>query len=71
MDIDRDGVLNVINLLHLHKNIKENTRMGQELFRVIEWFLEKNTRNKSILKKTDITLEVYLKINKSKMCLTS
>lgn len=45
--------------------------MGQELFKVIEWFLEKNTRNKAILKKTDITLEVYQKINKSKMCLTS
>jgi hypothetical protein len=51
LDLDNDGVLNVINLLHLHKHIPDNTPMGLELFEVIQWFLEKNMRNKSILKK--------------------
>lgn len=53
----------MINLLHLYSKIPTNTRLGQELFKVIEWFLEKNTYKKSILQKTEINLEVYLKIH--------
>lgn len=59
LDLDNDGVLNVINLLHLHKNIQDTTPMGLEIFEVISWFLEKNMRNKSIRKKHDITIEIY------------
>lgn len=71
LDIDHDGTLNVINLLHLYTKIPTKTRLGQELFKVIEWFLDENTKKKSILQKIDINLEKYLKINCQKMCLTS
>jgi len=28
LDLDRDGLLNIINLLHLYKNIPTNTLLG-------------------------------------------
>lgn len=32
LDIDRDRVLNIINLLHLFKKLPSNSRLGQEIF---------------------------------------
>lgn len=63
LDIDRDGVLNIINLMHLFKKLPTNSCLGQEIFMVIEYFLEKNLYNKSILAKVQINLDVYLKIH--------
>lgn len=48
LDIDRDGKLNIVNLLQLFKNVPSNSKLGQELFKVIEFFLEKNLYQKSI-----------------------
>lgn len=62
LDIDNDNILNVINLMTLFKNLPSHTRLGQELFKVIEYFLEKNLYNKSILAKVQINKEVYMKI---------
>jgi hypothetical protein len=45
--------------------------MGQEIFKVIEWFMEQQTTKRPLLTKVDINLEVYLKILNGKMCLTS
>ena len=51
LDIDSDNKLNIINLLHLYKNLPTNSKLGVELFKVIEYFLEKNLYSKSILQK--------------------
>lgn len=70
MDIDGDQLLNVVNLLHLHKNVPTNTEFGQEIFTAIEFFITKEITKKSMLKDTKVDLELYLKIFKHKMCLT-
>ncbi len=36
LDLDRDGVLNILNLLHLQVNIPQNTVLGQEIFTVLQ-----------------------------------
>ena len=35
LDFDKDGVINVINLCHLLKNIPHNTKLGLELYSVL------------------------------------
>jgi Ca2+-binding EF-hand superfamily protein len=34
LDLDRDGKMNILNLLHLHKNIPSNSLLGAEIFKV-------------------------------------
>jgi Ca2+-binding EF-hand superfamily protein len=51
LDIDQDNQLNIINLLHLFKNLPQNSRLGKEIYAVIDYFLEKNLYTKSILGK--------------------
>ena len=60
-----------MNLLHLYKNIPTNTVFGQEIFTVIEYFVDREVKKKSILKKVTIDLEMYLKIFNQKMSLTT
>jgi hypothetical protein len=61
----------VINLLHLYKNIPTCTKIGQELFKVLEFFMEANQEKKPPQQKLQINKEMYLKITTQKMCLTS
>lgn len=68
LDIDRDGQLNVLNLLYLFGNLRRNSKLGAELFRVLEFFLERNLFDKST-KKCPINLDLYLKLNNYKMCM--
>ena len=61
--------MNVVNLLHIYKNIPTNTLFGQEIFRVIEYFVDREIKKKSILKNVKIDLELYLKLFNQKMSL--
>lgn len=69
LDLDRDNKLNIINLLHLYKNIPLNTALGQEIFKVLKVFLEKNLYSKSVLTRIEINAESYLKILNNKTCI--
>ena len=71
LDIDRDGVLNIVNLLHLYKNIPPRSAIGQELIKVISFFLEKNLYSKSFMSRVEINLDVFLKVLNQRTCLTA
>lgn len=70
LDLDRDGKMNILNLLHLHKNIPSNSLLGAEIFKVFQFFLEKNLYSKSVLHRVEINAEVFLKILNMKTCIT-
>lgn len=69
LDIDRDGVLNIINLAYLQKGIPAKSTFGQELQKVIAYYLTNNLFNKSARHRFDINLEVYLKAVRNRICL--
>jgi len=46
LDIDRDGHLNILNLLHLYRNLNKDTILCREIFRVIDYYLKKNVNCK-------------------------
>jgi hypothetical protein len=62
--------MNILNLLHLHKNIPSNSLLGAEIFKVFQVFLEKNLYSKSVLHRVEINAEVFLKILNMKTCIT-
>ena len=42
LDIDHDGLINILNLLHLYKNMKLSSLLGREVKLLIDTYLEKN-----------------------------
>jgi len=40
MDIDRDNVLNIVNLLHLQKNLNPKSKIGQDIIKLFEFFID-------------------------------
>lgn len=70
LDIDGDKQLNVMNLLTLYNSLEDGCKQRQELFYVIEFFLEKILYNKSILTKYVVNKDVYMKCSHNKPCLT-
>jgi len=40
LDIDRDNSLNILNLLHLQMNLRPTSKIGFEIFKLIEYFME-------------------------------
>ena len=61
LDIDQDGYLNILNLLHLYKNVKTNSIIGNEILTVIEYFLRMNVYQRSVREKVEINFEVFHK----------
>ena len=47
LDLDQDRELNILNLLHLFKNLPTNTNLGVEILKVIDFFCERNTFEKN------------------------
>ena len=71
LDIDKDQKLNILNLLHLSKNLKPHTILSQEVITIMDEYLAKNVINSS--KRTyriDIDFEGYRKLVTSS-CLQS
>jgi len=40
LDLDHDGGLNIINLLHLQKNFSPKSKVGQEILALIKYFID-------------------------------
>ena len=47
MDIDHDNVLNILNLLHIHKYLRPRTLLQREIITLIDEYLHENIFNKS------------------------
>jgi len=63
LDIDRDKILNILNILHLHKNLTPRTLLSQEVIRIIDEYLEKNLLNSSRrTNRIEIDFETYHKL---------
>jgi hypothetical protein len=62
IDIDRDGTLNILNLLHLYKNIPSSSDFGLELLKLIKFHIKHNIEVNSFSKRVTINFEVFLNI---------
>jgi hypothetical protein len=69
LDIDRDGELNVFNLIYLFRNLPAKTKLAQEIFSLLEYYIVANLRRESLLQRVKVDLDCYLKINSDKMSL--
>ena len=47
LDIDKDNDLNILNLVHLHKNMEPDSRIGNEIFSLIEYYINNTLTKKS------------------------
>lgn len=47
LDIDHDRILNILNLLHLHKYLRPRTLLAREVINLIDEYLAKNILNNS------------------------
>ena len=63
LDIDQDRMLNILNLLHLHKYLKPKTLLSREVIIIIDEYLVKNILNNSKrLNRIEIDFEGYHKM---------
>ena len=63
LDIDKDNQLNILNILHLNKNLKLKTVLSHEVIMIMDEYLAKNVINSN--KRTyriDIDFEGYRKL---------
>jgi Ca2+-binding EF-hand superfamily protein len=42
-DVDRDGSMNILNIIDLVKNLKPETLMGEEIFKVLQYQIKNLT----------------------------
>jgi Ca2+-binding EF-hand superfamily protein len=63
LDIDQDKLLNILNLLHLNKNLKPRTLLSREVIMVIDEYLQKNLLNSNKrINREEINFEGYHKL---------
>ena len=63
LDIDQDKLLNILNLLHLNKNLRPKTLLSREVIMVIDEYLVKNLMNQSkSVNRIEIGFEGYHKL---------
>ena len=60
----------MLNLMYLFKNLPTNTKLGLEILRAIDFFVERNTFEKNQQKRVKVTLDEYLKLNSMRMSIT-
>jgi Ca2+-binding EF-hand superfamily protein len=58
-DIDNDGCLNVLNLLHLQKNICNTSTIGVEVMNLLDHFMATNIYFKNLRERLPITFDVF------------
>ena len=67
MDIDRDNTLNILNIIHLNKNLRKSTLLSREIKMIFDEYLSKNLlTNSKKANRIDISYELFQKI-----CVTS
>ena len=69
LDIDRDGKLNLQNLLHIYMSVDKKSPFGREIFKLIYYLMDKNIYNKKDQHYVDINYEAFLKVTDSKSVL--
>ena len=62
LDIDRDDSLNILNLLDLQKNIPPDTKLGQEIFNLMKYQVDKLHDKSSNRKFQNINYDVFCKV---------
>ena len=62
LDIDRDNNLNIINLLHLQKKISMKTKMGQEIFSLLNSVIKNNLQKKGNTRSVRVDYDLFSKI---------
>ena len=66
LDLDRDGGLNIINLLHLQKNLSPDCLVGKEIIKMIKYFIDnflsKKNLQSSMGARQIIDYELFVKI---------
>ena len=63
LDIDHDRMLNILNLLHLHKYLSPRTLLQKEIILIIDEYLRKNIlNNNKRLNRIEIDYENYHKL---------
>jgi hypothetical protein len=69
LDIDNDGCLNVLNLLHLQKNISNTSPLGLEVMHIVDHFMKTNIYSKNIRERIPITFDIFCNLLNQKCCL--
>jgi len=59
LDFDGDGILNVLNLLHLQKNIPSTSLLGMEIMNLFDFYMRCNIYSRTLRDATVITFDVY------------
>ena len=63
LDMDRDGTLNILNILHLIKNIPTKSGLGNEIFKLMNWQVKNNLHSKSSVNRRErLNYDVYCKV---------
>lgn len=62
LDFDRDDALNILNLLDLHKNLPPNTKIGQEILKLMEYQVTNLHDKASNRKSSKINYDVFCKV---------
>lgn len=62
LDFDRDDSLNILNLLDLHKNLQPDTRIGQEILKLMQYQVTNLHDKASNRKSQKINYDVYCKV---------
>lgn len=66
LDLDRDGGLNIINLLHLQRNLSAGSLIGQDVIKLIQFFitnfLSKKNLQSTLGARQVIDYELFVKI---------
>jgi hypothetical protein len=60
-DFDRDKILNILNILDLEKNINSQTKLGQEVFKILDFQIKNNLHSKRS-QKEKINYDIFCKI---------
>lgn len=69
IDIDRDGTLNLLNLLHLYKNVPGSSEFGIELLKLINFHIKRNIEVNTFRERVTINFEVFSTILMGKFSL--
>lgn len=58
--MDDDGILNLLNLVLLYRNIPQRCKLGKEINSLLEFFIKNNVYFRKPTQKAPIDLDVWL-----------
>ena len=69
LDIDRDGLLNILNLLHLYKNLPPTSALGMEIVKLTKYLIKNNIEKSSYRRPVLIDFDIFNECLKAPSCL--